>query len=247
MIFRGRKLIVFVVACLLQLSATAQIKGFYGSQEWEIIFSFADIDNRQETTDNIMRWSPVINLMGYTNYDFSKNLGVYAGFGIRNVGFIADFPERGNDERTKYRTYNLGIPVGFKIGNLDQAKPRFLFAGYEFEVPFHYKEKRFVNGDKEQKISAWFTGRTEVFTQSLFVGWQTRSGMAIKFKYYLDPFFNEDYEEFIDGPDGNRIGVKPFENFTANVFYISLSFYPFRNLDIIPDKEKKEEFISVRY
>ncbi len=242
-----RKLTFIFVACLLQLSTTAQDKGFYGSQEWEIIFSFAEIDNRNETTDNIIRWSPVFNIMGYTNYDLNKNFGLFAGFGIRNVGFIADFPERDNDERTKYRTYNAGVPVGFKIGNLDQAKPRFLYAGYEFELPFHYKEKRFVNGNKEQKISAWFTNRTDIFTQSLFVGFQTRSGMALKFKYYLDSFFNEDYEEFVDGPDGNRIAVKPFQNFTANVFYISLSFYPFRNLNILPDKDKKEEFISVKY
>jgi hypothetical protein len=46
-------------------------------------------------------------------------------FSVRNVGFIHDVDET---TRKKYRTYNMGIPLGIKIGNLSE---KFLFFGYE--------------------------------------------------------------------------------------------------------------------
>ena len=49
----------------------------------------------------------------------------------------------------KFRTYNLGIPIGeLKSVILDD---KFLFLGYELEIPIHYKQKTFINEDKEDK------------------------------------------------------------------------------------------------
>jgi len=49
----------------------------------------------------------------------------------------------------------------------------------------------------------------------------------LKFKYYLTPFHNSDFEEIVDGDI-----VKPYENLEANVFYIALTFTMFRNSSV---------------
>ncbi len=202
---------------------------FYNSQEMEIIFSFASIDYDSVSVDQNMRFTPVLNLAGHINYDVSKNLGFSAGLAIRNVGFIAKYPDAENDLKIKYRTYNLGLPIGFKIGNLNQNRPFFLFGGYEVEMPFHYKQKRFENGDKKEKITGWFSDRTELFTQSVFAGVQLPGGMALKVKYYLDSFFNQDYKEFREVEGTGPVEVQPFQGFQANVFYLSINWFPFKD------------------
>jgi hypothetical protein len=150
------------------------------------------------------------------------------------VGFIASFEnaENGvspNIDRRKFRTYNLGLPVGFKIGKLHQSKPFFLFAGYELEVAMQYKQKEFDGSDKVNKTTAWFSDRTEIFQQSLYGGIQFPGGYAVKFKYYLTEFFDDSYTQQ-QTVNGITQTVRPFENFNANVFYFSLEWYPFRSL-----------------
>lgn len=196
----------------------------YFSNEGEMIFSFANIESDSMNFENILRWSPVFNLMGHLNHDFSKNFGLNIGLGFRNVGFITEIPGSENNLKKKYRTYNLGIPIGFKVGDLNQKNPFFLFAGYEIEMPFHYKEKTFEDGDKTDKITGWFSDRTERFTQSVYAGVQFPQGFSIKFKYYLNNFFNADYVYNQDG-----INTKPFADVDVNVFYFSLTFFPFKD------------------
>lgn len=196
----------------------------YYSQEGEMIFSFANIESSTMSVENILRWSPVFNYTGHVNYDFSKNFGVNLGLGFRNVGFIAKFPDEPNGLKKKYRTYNLGLPIGIKIGDLHQKHPFFLFGGYELEMPFQYKEKTFENGDKTDKITGWFSNRTDRFTQSLFAGVQFPQGFSLKFKYYLNNFFNEDFTVTKD-----NISTKPYAGFEARVFYFSITWYPFQD------------------
>lgn len=203
---------------------------FYYSNEAEIIFSFADISSGTgQSFDQNMRWTPFFNFAGHLNYDFNKNFGVNLGIAVRNVGFIAKFDEDPNDpdriDRIKYRTYNAGIPIGFKVGDLNQEKPFFFFAGYELELPFHYKQKEFSGSDKENKTTSWFTDRNPDLMHALFAGIQFRSGTAIKFKYYLTEFFDPNYTTLV-----NEMPVKPFETFNANVFYFSVEFYPFQGV-----------------
>lgn len=203
---------------------------FYYSNEAEIIFSFADISSPEgQSFDQNMRFTPFFNFAGHLNYDFNKNFGVNLGIAVRNVGFIAKFDPDPNDpediDRIKFRTYNAGIPVGFKIGDLNQEKPFFFFAGYEVELPFHYKQKDFDGSNKENKTTSWFTDRNPDLMNSVFAGIQFRTGTALKFKYYLTEFFNPDYTTTIDGTI-----VAPYENFNANVFYFSIEFYPFQGV-----------------
>jgi hypothetical protein len=99
----------------------------------------------------------------------------------------------------------------------------FIYGGYEVEFPFLYKEKTFDGGDKINKITGWFSDRQELIQHGFLVGIQFPYGMNVKFKYYLSEFHNQD---FIDGS-----GNKPYEGLNSQVFYFSLSYLMFKNLD----------------
>lgn len=228
---KKRTYLFSVVFSFLALSGNAQdskkiyrTHSVYFSNEGEMIFSFANIDSDSIDFENILRWSPVFNFTRHLNYDLSRYVGLNVGLGIHNVGFIAKLPSAPDGLKKKYRTYNLGLPLGLKIGDLNQRDPFFFFGGYEIEMPIHYKEKTFHNGDKDNKISGWFSERTERFAQSLYVGIQFPQGFALKFKYYLNNFLNEDFALTKDG-----ITLHPYAGFTANVFYFSINWFPFQD------------------
>jgi hypothetical protein len=56
------------------------------------------------------------------------------------------------------------------------------------------------------------------------VGVQFKGGTNLKFKYYLTGFFNKNFTETKNG-----VQTKPYENFDANVFYVSLNYNLFKN------------------
>ncbi|MFN8689236.1 MAG: hypothetical protein ACK5XL_04465 [Cyclobacteriaceae bacterium] len=195
----------------------------------EIIFSFAGITANGSEEGSVMRFSPVINLQNWVNFDKADNFGFFTGLSVRNVGVIYDEPAEPNT-RVKARTYNVGIPVGVKLGNLDKA---FFFAGYELELPVNYKEKIFVNEEKEEKRSIWFSSRVPTVNHSLMAGVQMPYGATLKFKYYLTNFYNKSYS----GNDRQGNSIKPYENLDINVFYVSLSFGLLKNTDFYYDRD----------
>jgi hypothetical protein len=218
------------LCCLFICSFTilqAQTKK-YTSASTEMIFSFATIKQNGSNISSNLRWSPVFNLQTFRNYDFTQHVGFFHGFGIRNVGFIYEIP--GTDSLKKYRTYNLGIPLGLKLGNLNGF---FVYAGYEFEIPINYKEKTFVGERKTDRFNVWFSDRTEWWTQSAFVGLNFPGGLNLKFKYYLNNFFNKDFTETVNGTR-----VQPFKDFDAHVFYISLDWHVFRDVTTYGRRKK---------
>ena len=225
-------LLVVGMFALMANTANAQVNSYLTSGG-EIIFSFANIDNNDINPENIIRFSPVFNLQVYGNFDFNKNFGLFVGGSIRNVGFINGNTDLDNSGiKKKYRTYNFGIPIGFKVGNV---KKFFFFGGYEIEFPFHYKEKTFVDGTKQDnKISTWFTNRVPTFYNSVFAGIQFPYGVNLKFKYYFTNFFNEGYTQKVDGVD-----VMPYQGYKANVFYFSLSFALFQNNNVYYKEQQK--------
>lgn len=205
----------------------------YSSFASEMIFSFATIDNQGYDQGNIMRWVAAINLQGMANFDFNNTFGLFTGLAVRNVGFIYENPLDINNAKYKYRTYNLGIPAGFKLGKLDKF---LFFAGYEIEFPFVYKEKVFINEEKEDKTVIWFSDRVEPVQHSLMAGIQFPYGATLKFKYYLTNFHNRDYIAMVDGAE-----TKPYD-FKANIFYFSLAWNLFTNWkDYEPEKIKISE------
>ena len=212
----------------------AQTGEFYTTSGGEMIFSFASIDDNGSENGNIIRWSPVLNLQGLVNYDVNKVFGLFSGIAIRNVGFIYDNYtdlETGDRVKKKFRNYNLGIPIGIKIGNLDKL---FLYGGYEIEFPFAYKEKTFRNEVKD-KFTVWFSKRVPTVYHTVLAGIQFPHGINLKFKYYLTNFHNKDFIETVSG-----VQTKPYQNLNANVFYFSLSFELFKNNKFYYIEEKDD-------
>jgi len=222
-----KKIILF--SLILTFGMTVSAQKFYTTSSGEIILSLAEIDTGDEPTpQNIVRFSPWFNVQMLGNVDFNEHIGMFFGMNIRNVGFIAR--NSTTQIKKKFRVYDLGIPVGFKVGNL---KSMFFYGGYEFELPFNYKEKTFENEIKTKKYSVWFSDRVPTYYHAVFAGIQFPYGANLKFKYYLSTFHNTDFEEIIDGET-----IKPYANLKANVFYIALSFTMFRNSSVYYKYEK---------
>ena len=126
--------------------------------------------------------------------------------------------------KKKFRTYNLGLPLGFKVGDLDKT---FFYGGYEIEMAFTYKEKTYEGGDKIDKISGWFSDRNELFQHGFLAGVQFPRGVNLKFKYYLSEFHNQDYT--------TNAGIKPYGGLKSNIFYVSINFFLFKDFDFYFD------------
>jgi len=61
------------------------------------------------------------------------------------------------------------------------------------EIPINYKEKTFINEEKDDKTNIWFSGRVPLIDHSLMAGIQVPYGATLKFKYYLNKLFDEDF------------------------------------------------------
>jgi len=219
------KIILLAFAMCTAMTGLAQDgKKVYTTTSGELIFSFADINYKGSETGSIMRFSPVINIQNWVNVDKTENFGMFSGLSVRNVGFIYEPPDQPGIKK-KYRTYNIGIPVGIKVGNLSN---KFLFVGYELEIPVHFKEKTFENEDKT-KNTVWFSDQVTTFNHTLMAGVQLPYGATLKFKYYLTNFFNKDYTL--------SDGTKPYAGSDYNIFYFSVSFGLLKNADFYYNQE----------
>lgn len=206
---------------LFSLNAQAQKKKVYYTTAGELIFSAAAINNNGNEGGSILRFSPFFNSQNHINKDLNSAFGVFTGLNLRNVGFIYEHAD--GNTRTKHRNYNIGIPAGIKLGNVDAT---FLYAGYEIEFPINYKEKTFVNEKRTDRFNVWFSKRVPSFYHTVMAGIQFKGGANLKFKYYLTGFFNKDFTETING-----IPMKPYANMDVHVFYVSLSFDMLRGLE----------------
>lgn len=217
-----KKIFTLILIAGMMIPVSGQVKKTktYFSGGTEFIFGFASIDNKGDDGGNVMRFTGWFHLQGNFNFDINSSFGLFAGLGLRNVGFI--YNDRESGLKKKYRTYNVGIPVGFKVGQMNHV---LLFAGYEIEFPTNYKEKTFNNERKDDKFNIWFTKRVPALYNTLFVGVQLPYGIGLKFKYYLTNFFNESYTEV--NQDG--VSVQPYKDIDVRVFYFSVNFNLFRN------------------
>jgi hypothetical protein len=224
------KRIICLAVCSLSLlvssfcQSTTDPSKPYLTSGGEIIFSFANVEQNGRNEKSTMRFSPVFNFQVMLNKDMNKKFGLFTGLGIRNVGYIINGytdPADSLGHKKKFRSYNLGIPVGIKVGNLDKI---FFYGGYEFELAVNYKEKTFEDADKIDKITGWFSDRQELFQHGFMLGVQFPYGANLKFKYYLSEFHNRDYT--------NSAGVKPYAGLKSNIYYFSLCFFLFKNLNV---------------
>ena len=134
------------------MAGFSQSKKPYITYGGEFIFSSAVIEENGSPESATLRFSPFLNLQMMMNKDLSKHFGLFTGLALRNVGYIISdyqFPPLNHTYKKIFRSYNLGIPVGIKLGNLNKL---FFYGGYEVELPTIYKEKTFENGEKIDKI-----------------------------------------------------------------------------------------------
>ncbi|MCY7410687.1 MAG: hypothetical protein LH473_10465 [Chitinophagales bacterium] len=106
-----------------------------------------------------------------------------------NATFVNDtFGNNSTSEITvKERSYSLGIPLAFKLGNLEDGT--FFCIGAEAEIMFAWKRK-IIEGNNKVKTDAWFDDHVNIFNPSVFTEVHFGKGTYIRFKYYLMDFLN---------------------------------------------------------
>ena len=196
----------FSIALMAQ--QTPSVKKAYTASTGETILSFGILEAEPLETGTIPRFTPFFNFGQQLHYDFSDNFGFYAGLNVRNVGMINDL----NDSiRIKQRTYNVGIPIALKVGNMEGFQ---FAAGFEAEFAIAYKQKVYVNGEK-RKSSAWFDDRTNTFLPSVFAEFKNEQGNYIRFKYYLSDYLQTENQQI------NVPGVE-YRPTSSQMFYVSI-------------------------
>lgn len=207
-------------------SYTSAARRTYFASSSEIIFSWGDVTaaavpgQTQIEPNAILRFAPVLNFGEQFHYNFAKSVGLYTGLSVRNIGFINDL----NDTvKMKQRTYTMGVPLAIKLGDVNDGN--YITLGAEAEFAFAYKQKVFVNGEKNKTVE-WFSDRTNIFLPSAFVELKAKSGVYLKFKYYLTDFLTEDNQKT------NVAGVD-FIPTKSTLMYLSIGF-------VIPDGRMKK-------
>jgi hypothetical protein len=187
---------------------------FYITTGTEWLFSFPQLDVNGSDRGGVVRFAPFFNMQGMVHYDLGLNAGLFLGGSVRNHGFIFDEP--GTPFRYKYRTYNVGVPAGIKLGRMHET---LVFIGYEVELPVNYKEKRFANERKEDKFNVWLSDRTERLFHTAFIGFQGPRGSTLTFRYQLNNFHDRSFTETVDG-----VTTQPYAALNAHVVSVALGY-----------------------
>lgn len=179
--------------------------------------SGASLNGPLNTTVGTPRFTYFWNMGFNANFDFHKNIGVFTGLGIKNIGFIEKIKPL--DSTIKRRVYTIGLPVGIKLGNI--RKKNYVFLGGGVDVPFNYREKGFVTRGKKDKFNEWFSDRTAQFMPYAFAGVSLRPGFYVKVQYYPNNFMNPSYEHQTVTGGGLLVTSKPYALHDINVLMFS--------------------------
>jgi hypothetical protein len=191
--------------------AVKERKIYWGNNlEAAIISSAVFSKPGQSEKASTIRSSNILNLGFTLNNDFSNVVGVYTGFNIKNIGFIEKV--FATDSTIKRRVYTLGVPLGIKIGNL--ADRNFFILGGGVDLPFNYREKRFVKRGDKDKFNEWFSDRTAILLPYAFAGYSVKPGVVVKVQYYPANFLNTNFTEIS--------GAKPYAGYNVNLVLLSL-------------------------
>jgi hypothetical protein len=190
----------------------APVEKFYISSGIDgLIFSTATGDLPKSDNPGIIRFTGFLHLGLTLNYNLSRHIGAYTGLDLKNVGFI----EKHDGEVTKHRTYNVGIPIGIRVGNMAKTG-KYGFIGGGVDMPLNYKEKQFVvRNQKTVKFTEWFSDRTPFIMPYLFAGAGISQGFTLKVQYYPTNFMNTD---FTDGTS------KPYAGYDVHLILFSIGY-----------------------
>ncbi len=208
--------------CYASFFMTARAQKLYTTSSGEWIFQSGMIDQLGESLNTNLRFTMWFHFNENVHLDLGNVAGLFTGLSLRNIGFITEE----NDLKTKYRSYNLGVPLALKLGSFKDEL--FVFGGGAYEWMFHFKQKTFDDGIK-RKHSEWFSERTPSFIPSLFAGVQFPHGLQLKFTYYLKDFLNHAFQ----GP-GEFSDYTPFTK--TRLWCISFS------IQVKNEKLKKPDF-----
>lgn len=179
---------VFTAGAQDSLSAKrniAPIHKWYSMKGGQLIFSKGEVMDNESYIPNILRFTCFFHLQYQFHYDAGKHFGLYTGISIINVGFINPIavPD-GSSATLKQRSYSIGVPLGFKLGNMPRGN--YLAVGAEGECMFAYKQKILYNGNKTIENDHLFSSdHVNLFNPSVFGELRFHNGTYIRFKYYL--------------------------------------------------------------
>lgn len=215
--FKHLLLSLLMLLCLQNLIAQKS----YLTTGGDIIFSFSNASRTTGAGSNSINSDPRFTLWfhfsSYYHIDFTKNIGIYTGIHVRNLGLTTNEPSSVDSTinvKWKRRSYALGVPLAIKIGALD--KDLYFFFGGEYDYNFHYKEKEFLSNGK-RKFSEWNSNRVTKFIPSVFGGVSFPGGFTLQLVWQLENFINPDYTYYT-----NNGSIMPNANLTSRIFYISL-------------------------
>ncbi|MCW3124301.1 MAG: hypothetical protein JWQ38_3793 [Flavipsychrobacter sp.] len=157
-----------------------------------------------------LRFSYVLNFGFSFNFNFGRHIGAFTGIDMKNIGFI----ENMNSTIVKRRTYNVGVPVAIKIGNMAR-KGMYVFLGGGADVPINYREKAFTIRDQKVKFNEWFSDRTPQIMPYVFVGVVLHKGVSLKAQYYPTNYLNPNY---------TTGGIKPYNGYDVHLMQLSLGY-----------------------
>lgn len=178
------------------------------------LFSSAKIENTMPGANTssygMLRFTWFLNIGISFNFNFSRHFGALTGVDLKNIGYTV---ENSDASITKRRTYNLGVPVALKIGNMARNKG-YVFFGGGAETPINYKEKNYIIRAEKTKFNEWFSTRNPSVMPYVFLGTVIYRGLSVKAQYYPNNFFNQNYRM----PNG----LQPYLNTNVNLYFLSL-------------------------
>jgi hypothetical protein len=236
------------------LARHPNIRKFYiGSALDGAIFSTAKIHRDANAFDptgptgtavdkmGIIRFTWFVNLGLTFNFNFSPHVGMYTGVDIKNIGYI----EQNNGYTLKRRVYNIGAPLGLKIGNMGHHG-NYFFAGGGLDVAINFQEKLFKERDNKTKINEWWSDRTPRTMPYAFIGGCFRQHVSVKLQYYMNNFMNTDYQD----NEGNFI----YQGTDVHLILLSVGFnmhfcmkHDYKDKDQCTRGQRKAHGMSIMY
>jgi len=212
-------LLSFGAAVQAKAQDSTAVRTWYEMSGSEFIVSYGDVSSQGQKLDNKARWSGFLHFNHQLHYDYTRAFGLYSGLSLVNVGFANEIPlANGDNMLLKQRSYSLGVPLAFKLGNM--SKRQYLALGVQPEYFFHYKQKALYKDEKTRE-SEWFSNKVRPFNTSLFAELHTSKGFYVRFKYYMNDFLN-DKETFITVPGSSD--VVSFQPSKSGLYYVSFGW-----------------------
>lgn len=223
--------ILLVCSSLLSVGQTTT-KKLYFTKSPELTFQFAQMEIANNTANNGMRVTYLLNVPYTAHINCSKYFGIMPSLHIKNIGFKTkneriDSTEYAQVRRTLFTT---GASLAIKVGMLE--KGLWLYSGMGIDLPLLYRQKKYEPSKNNRVIkeSDWFCDATETFIPSAFVGIQLPKGGNIKVAYYFQNMLNQEY----NGSFGDFTNIKKSQLLTISVAVIIPDFK-------LSDIEKKHQ------